>query len=79
MNMEDLTYRPARGHFQAMSLYILKSLQAALSQRFSNLCFIGWIYVLVSSEKQKTSKPVKLEVYAIQTYMYCYGGYFAHK
>ena len=39
---------------------------------------IGWIYLLDSSEKQKTSKPVKLEVCAIQIYMYCYGGYFAH-
>ena len=39
---------------------------------------IGRIYILDSSEKQKTSKPVKLEVCAIQIYMYCYGGYFAH-
>ena len=31
--------------------------------------------ILDSSEKQKTSKPVKLEVCAIQIYMYCYGGY----
>ena len=36
------------------------------SQRLSNLHFIGWIYVLDSSEKQKTSKPVKLKVCAIQ-------------
>ena len=41
---------------------------------------IGWIFILDSNEKQKTSKPVKLEVCAIQIYMYmyCYGGYFAH-
>ena len=69
-----------------MSLNILKSLQAALlvipkieSQCFSNLHFIGCIYVLDSREKQKTSKPVKLEVCAIQIYIYCYGGYVAHK
>ena len=69
-----------------MSLYILESPNSFVgqtvpkteSQRFSNLHFIGRIYVLDSSENQKTSKPVKLEVYAIQIYMYCYGGYFAH-
>ena len=70
-----------------MSLYILKSLQAALlvilylTLKVNVLAVFtsfGWIYVLDSSEKQKTSKPVKFEVCAIQIYMYCYGGYFAH-
>ena len=40
---------------------------------------IGWIYILDSSEKQKTSKPVKLEVCAPDLHVcYMYGGYFAH-
>ena len=71
-----------------MSLYILKSLQAAffvilylklkvnVSAIFASLG--GFMFWIVLSEKEKTSKPVKLEVCAIQIYMYCYGGYFAH-
>ena len=67
--------------FSGNVLVHVKESPSSLKSTFwqSSLNFIGWIYVLDSSEKQKTSKPVKLEVYAIQIYMYCYAGYFAHK